>query len=260
MTTFTRNPTTGALTYSGCISNLALAGCTTADNASLDGAFGVTVSPDGASVYVAANSSDAVTTFTRTAAAPTVTSISPTGGPLAGDTSVTITGTGIAAGATATIGGNTCTAPTVTPPTQITCTAPAGTAGAKNIVVTNPNTQTGTLTGGYTYIAAPPPGPGTAQTPTNNCVTAPGTKAIPRAGLKRLTRPHCRTNAGQKVTTKVTGQLAPRGDATLCKVIRKKNGAVFIRTYGYRLKLTITWSAPATGTYAAYKQTRTYRT
>ncbi len=55
-------------------------------------------------------------------------------------------------------------------------------------------------------------------------------------------------------------QLASRGDVTLFKVIRKKNGAVKIRTYGYRLKLRITWSAPAIGTYAAYKQTRTYRT
>ncbi len=107
---------------------------------------------------------------------------------------------------------------------------------------------------------APTPEPAATQIQTNNCVTAPGKNAIPRAGLKRLTKPHCRTNAGQRVTTKVTGQLASRGDVTLFKVIRKKNGAVKIRTYGYRLKLRITWSAPAIGTYAAYKQTRTYRT
>ncbi len=86
--------------------------------------------------------------------APTVTSINPIGGPLAGGTSVTITGSGIAAGAIAFIGGNICTTPTVTAPTQITCTTPAGTDGAKNIVVINPDTQTGTLTGGYTYTNA----------------------------------------------------------------------------------------------------------
>ncbi len=224
---------------------------------------GVAITPNGLFAYVVNYNSNNVSVIS-TADAPTVTLINPTGGPAVGGTSVTITGTGIAAGATATIGGFPCTTPIVTPPTQITCTAPAGTAGAKNVVVTNIDNQSGTLTDGYTYADAPPPGPGpgpgTAQIPVNGCVTPPGTKAIPRAGLKRLTRPHCRTNAGQKVTTKVIGQLAPRGEVTLFKVIRKKNGAVFIRTYGYRLKLRITWSAPATGTYAAYKQTRTYRT
>ncbi len=148
----------------------------------------------------------------------------------------------------------TITGTSLTPHTVGTCTINADQTGNGDYL---PAPQ---VTRSITITATPTPTPGVAQNPVNNCVTPPGKKAIPRAGLTRLTRPHCRTNAGQKVTTKVIGQLASRGDVTLFKVIRKKNGAVFIRTYGYRLKLTITWSAPATGTYAAYKQTRTYRT
>jgi hypothetical protein len=83
-------------------------------------------------------------------AAPTVTSISPTSGPLAGGTSVTITGTGFVSGATVTIGG-TDAAGVFVSVTSITATTPAGTAGVKNVVVTNPDTQFGTKTGGFTY-------------------------------------------------------------------------------------------------------------
>src|SRR5207249_8393866 len=39
--------------------------------------------------------------------------------------------------------------------TQITATTPAHAAGAVNVVVTNPDTQSGSLTNGFTYVAAP---------------------------------------------------------------------------------------------------------
>ncbi|MEI6624299.1 MAG: hypothetical protein WCP28_20605, partial [Actinomycetes bacterium] len=95
-----------------------------------------------------------------------------------------------------------------------------------------------------------------AQKPVNRCVTAP--VQIPRRGIRRLEAPRCATNAGQSVQVAVTGRL--RGDQRYWKVIRKANGAVFIKTYGYRLKLRVTWSAPAVGNFAAYLLTRTYRT
>ncbi len=84
---------------------------------------------------------------------PTVTGISPTSGPTAGGTAVTISGTGFDNGATVTIGGAAATGVTRNSATSISATTPAGSAGAKNIVVTNPDTQTGTLTNGFTYIA-----------------------------------------------------------------------------------------------------------
>ena len=87
--------------------------------------------------------------------APTVTSVSPVGGPLAGGTVVTITGTGFQSGATVTFGGVAATSVTFGSATQITATSPAHAAGAVDVVVTNPDTQTGTLTAGYLYANAP---------------------------------------------------------------------------------------------------------
>ena len=40
--------------------------------------------------------------------------------------------------------------------TSITATTPSGTAGAKDVVVTNSDTQFGTLSGGYTYVNPTP--------------------------------------------------------------------------------------------------------
>jgi len=80
-----------------------------------------------------------------------VISISPSFGPLAGGTKVTITGTGFLSGATVTIGGTAATGITVVNATSITATTPAGTVGAKNVMVTNPDNQLGTLVSAFTY-------------------------------------------------------------------------------------------------------------
>ena len=56
-----------------------------------------------------------------------------------------------------TIGGTAATGVVFGSATSITAVTPAGTAGAKNVVVTNPDTQTGTLTNGFTYFAAAAP-------------------------------------------------------------------------------------------------------
>ena len=86
-----------------------------------------------------------------------ITSITPSSGSTAGGTSIAITGTGFAAGATVTVDGNACTSIVIVSATSITCTTPAGTAGAKNVVVTHSDTGPLTLTGGFTYqtLAAP---------------------------------------------------------------------------------------------------------
>jgi len=87
------------------------------------------------------------------AAVPTVESIAPAGGRLSGDTLVTITGTNFESGATVTIGGNAATNVVVVSATQITCVTPASaTTGTKNVVITNPGSETGTLTDGYIYV------------------------------------------------------------------------------------------------------------
>jgi hypothetical protein len=91
--------------------------------------------------------------------APTVSSITPNSGTTAGGTSVTINGANFVSGASVTIGGTSATSVTVNNSTTITATMPAHAAGAANVVVTNPDNQSGTLASGFTYTAP------TAQTP-----------------------------------------------------------------------------------------------
>jgi hypothetical protein len=64
---------------------------------------------------------------------------------------VTVNGTGFQSGATVNFGGTAATSVVVVSATKITAVAPAHTAGAVNVVVTNTDTGTGTLTNGYTY-------------------------------------------------------------------------------------------------------------
>jgi len=65
LTTFNRDPQTGAVTWIGCLRDdgRAAVGCTTV--AGLDGARGIAVSPDGKSVYVASGDGDALAVFNR---------------------------------------------------------------------------------------------------------------------------------------------------------------------------------------------------
>ena len=93
-------------------------------------------------------------TYTSPNPAPTVTSISPTSGSTVGGTAVSITGTGFLAGATVKLGGTAATDVTVVNSTTITATTPAHAAGAVNVVVTNTDAQSGTLTNGYTYTTS----------------------------------------------------------------------------------------------------------
>src|SRR5436190_8433850 len=101
-------------------------------------------------------SGTAASAFTYVAPAPTVASVSPASGPIGGGTAVTITGANFAAGAAVTIGGVPATGVSVVNSTTITAATPAHAAGAVNVTVTNPDSQTATLTNGFTYLAPPP--------------------------------------------------------------------------------------------------------
>lgn len=83
-------------------------------------------------------------------------SISPIGGPPAGNTPVTLSGTGFQLGATVTIAGLSATSVVVLDSMTITARTPPHTAPfAADVTVILPDTRSSILTGGFTYRAAP---------------------------------------------------------------------------------------------------------
>ncbi|MCF8058377.1 MAG: IPT/TIG domain-containing protein [Bacteriovoracaceae bacterium] len=90
-------------------------------------------------------------------AAPTISSVSPNAGAQTGTPIITINGSNFLAGATVTVGGTTCGNPSVdTINDIITCERPPRAAGpAVDVVVTNPDNQTGTASSAYTYQVPP---------------------------------------------------------------------------------------------------------
>jgi hypothetical protein len=91
---------------------------------------------------------------------PTVSSINPTSGPLAGGTTITITGNDLSGATAVTVGGSACTPITVNNNgTELTCTTSAHAAGQADVIVTTPGGAV-TQANGFTYTAAPtPPNP-----------------------------------------------------------------------------------------------------
>lgn len=80
----------------------------------------------------------------------TVTGLSPATGPAAGGTVVTATGTDLDGVTGVTVGGAAATGVEVLSPTQVRFTTPAGTAGARDVVVTD-DAGSVTATGAFTY-------------------------------------------------------------------------------------------------------------
>jgi hypothetical protein len=87
---------------------------------------------------------------------PNPSSVSPPSGSPYGGTPVTITGTGFVPGATVLLGGALLTDAVVVDSATIVATTPAHAAGPVDVMVTNPDSTTGTLAGGYTYLPATP--------------------------------------------------------------------------------------------------------
>lgn len=84
---------------------------------------------------------------------PTVLSITPASGTTFGGTPVTVSGSNFEDGATITFDGTAATDVVFGDSTTLTCLTPAHAAGAVTVTVTNPDTTSGSLAAGYTYIA-----------------------------------------------------------------------------------------------------------
>ena len=81
-----------------------------------------------------------------------VTGVNPSIGPLTGSRTIDLSGTGFQNGASATVGGVSGTVQFISS-TSIRVTIPGSTAGAKDIRVTNPDTQYFLMPGAYTYAS-----------------------------------------------------------------------------------------------------------
>jgi hypothetical protein len=104
--------------------------------------------------------------YTYLGTGPSVTGVSPEGGPVAGGSVVSVTGTGFVKGATVKFGDKPATKVAYISDTELSVTVPAGAEGLVDVAVANPSTETTTLANGFTYYAAgkaavaatPPPG------------------------------------------------------------------------------------------------------
>ena len=125
-----------------------------ASSAQFASPMGLVVGGHGA-VFVADIGNSMIRKIASTAAAPTVTAVSPSSGPAAGGTLVTITGTGFATGATVAFVGIPGINPTVVDPSTITVTTPAHGVGTNVVTVRNPDGQLTSIYPGYSYYLLP---------------------------------------------------------------------------------------------------------
>jgi hypothetical protein len=161
--------------------------------------------------------------------APTVSSISPSSGSSAGGTAVTITGTGFVSGATVSIGGASATGVTFGSATSLTATTPAGATGTQNVMVTNPDGQIGTLTGGFSFGSPPRIGdldvwldasdPSTRWTDTNGAV-----KALANGDLIQVL---VDKSSNQRQFSQSTSSLRPTLNTTATHLLNGRPGILF---------------------------------
>jgi hypothetical protein len=87
--------------------------------------------------------------------APGVSTVTPASGTTAGGQSLTITGTAFQPDAAVTIGGVAATGVVVASPTTLTAVTPHHPAGAADVAVVNPGSQSGTMPAAYTFLEPP---------------------------------------------------------------------------------------------------------
>ena len=173
-------------------------------------------------------------TYTAPSTTPTLTSISPTSGPTTGGTTITLTGTNFVSGATVRVGGVAATNVAFSSATRVTARTPAGTAGARDVQITNPNGQSATRAGAFTYTApsttptltsiSPTSGPTTGGT----TITLTGTNFVSGATVR--VGGVAATNVAFSSATQVTART-PAGTAGARDVqITNPNGQSATRT------------------------------
>jgi hypothetical protein len=184
---------------------------------------------------------------------PAVGSVVPNFGPLAGGTPITITGTGFRAGATVTVGGNPATSVNFVSATTLTAVTPAGSAGAANVQVTNTDAQSGSLAGGFTYLAPPTVtlvSPATGDGAGGTSVTVTGTNFQPGATVQFNNSPS--TSVVFVNSTTLTAITPPHGAGVVNVTVFNPDGQQGTLAGGFTYTLaapgpTVTSVSPSSG-------------
>ncbi len=183
--------------------------------------------------------------------APTVSSITPNLGPTAGGTAVTITGTSFASGTTVSFDGTAATGVNVASSTSITAKTPAHAAGAVNVVVTNSDGQTDTLSNGYTYVPAPTvssitPNSGPASGGTGLTITGAGFLAGATVSLDGTAATGVSVTSGTSITATAPAHAAGAVSVVVTNTDGQTGTLSNGYTYGSGLGLVLSGPGSAT--------------
>lgn len=216
---------------------------------------------------------------------PSITSVDPSVGPVTGGTAITVTGTGFADGTTLTVGGTEATDVQFVGGKSITAVTPAGSVGAQDVVVTRPDTKTGTASGAFTYEPLPTPTPTpspTIPTPTPTptptpspsptkikrkklplkVAARPAAKKVKRSGVTTVVK---RAKTSSKGRLSIAVRITPRGSSVLGEVpygraYISRKGQVKVRTFGHRgVRVKVSVQAVPKDSYADAYKANTWR-
>lgn len=163
---------------------------------------------------------------------PTITSVTPATGSIAGGTSITVAGTGFVAGAAVSIGGQSCTNVVVASPLSLTCVTASGSQGGAEVAVTNPNGQAGANSSSFSYVIPAPDV--TSIQPAGGDVSGGTTVTVGGSNLLSTTA----VTIGGNPCTDVT--VVQPGESLTCTAPAGSNGATNVVVTNDTLSTTIT--------------------
>ncbi len=186
--------------------------------------------------------------------APTVANVTPSNGSSTGGTSVTITGTNFVSTPSVTFGGSAATGVSFVASTSLTATTPAHAAGTVDVVVVNPDTQSGTCTGCFTYNAG-----ASSSTTTIGDGTNPSNASLNPGGLATMVDSFTfQTSSGTDTLTSISVAITSGTDVGLSLVeVTDASGATVYGSLanpgGSSFTVNLTTSITATTAATTYK-------
>ncbi len=187
-------------------------------------------------------------TATVAVAPPTVSSASPTSGPKSGGTSIAVDGTGFGPSAAVSLGGSACIGVTLVSSTSLTCITPSHSPGLVDVVVTNTDTQSGTLSEGFTYndvtLATPTittVSPITGTSAGGTAFTVNGTNFEASAGVK-IGGTSC-TSVTVVDASQITCTTPVHTVGTVDVIVTNTNGQAGTLTGGFTYSISATFSS-----------------